>query len=313
MNRERDPRGIVAAFFGVILAACLAYPAYAQDNGVPDVYKAVVELSAEIEQVRVAMGRPALPLDAVEEYRVENAEPRHVFFVAQTTHARVNRLAQELAGAQARSSMPVPQGQIGVDQLLEAISQIRGQLQLVKRALGIDAAAPEVPRERKSLNDVLLVLGDAGRQLNVLLGRTLEWSAIYDRTALAMTYVAGALPEDQRYPALPPLEPGKFAIDVFDMIGECIKSARKAAAKVDVEVLRSSVRNREKVLPHMTELEAYDLLTLLLTDIAELTLKMEAKDADRPPYPKPQNVLPSHVHQLLGALNQQLQALAKRS
>ena len=144
---------------------------------------------------------------------------------------------------------------------------------------------------------------------SLILGRSIAWGVFYDQVELAMTYVAGALDEANRYPPLPELVPGKAAPDIFSMIDEVRNAASKVGKKHDVAILRSEVPNERATLPQLTELEAYDLMTIVLADLAELTLAMEAPDADRPPYPRPQNVVGSHIHQLLGGLKMQLERI----
>jgi len=265
-------------------------------------------MAAEIEQVRYIIGRPQIDY---RKYVVEDTQPRHLYSVAQSTFARVNQLAGDLAGAQRRDMPPAPLEEISLQDVMSMVNQVRGQLQLVKRALGIDAPVAEARLDRRAdLNDALLVLGDAGRQMNVVVGRNIQWQTFYDQVELAMTYVAGALPEADRYPPLPPLEPGKSAPDIFTMIDQVRTIASEVASKHDVAILRSSVPNEKATLPKLTELEAYDLMTIVLADLAELTLAMEAPDVDRPPYPRPQNIVGSHIDQLLSGLYLQLEYLA---
>lgn len=296
-------------FHGLLLCiAAVSANAASGDITAPDIHKAVVEMADEIEQVRYIIGRPQIEY---RKYVIEETQPRHLYSVAQSTFARVNQLAGDLAGAQQRDMPPAPLEEISLQDVMTMVNQVRGQLQLIKRALGIDAPVAEARLDRRAdLNDALLVLGDAGRQMNVVVGRNIQWKTFYDQVELAMTYVAGALPEADRYPPLPPLEPGKSAPDIFTMIDQVRNIASDVAKKHSVAILRSRVPNEKATLPKLTELEAYDLMTIVLADLAELTLAMEAPDVDRPPYPRPQNVVGSHIYQLLSGLYLQLEYLA---
>ncbi len=290
------------------VAAIWAQAAIAEITA-PEVHKAVSEMAAEIEQVRFIIGRPQIEY---RKYEIYDTQPRHLYSVARSTFLRVNQLAGELAGAQRREIGPPPMEEITLEDAMDMVGQVRAQLQLVKRALAIDLPAPEQKLNRRAdLNDALLVLGDAGRQMNVVIGRNIEWAAFYDQVALAMTYVAGALPEGERYPPLPPLEPGKSAPDIFVAIDRVRNVAARIAKEHEVAILRSSVPNERTTLPKLTELEAYDLMTIALADLAELTLAMEAADVDPPPYARPQNLVGSHVHQLLSGLHRQLEMVAE--
>ena len=273
-----------------------------------DIYNSALLIEAEIEQIRYVIGRPSITRH---KYNIQNAQPRHLHSVAQTTFSRVNQLAQEFANAERRTA-PHGSDVVSLADVAVAFEALRGQLQLVKRALQINEAPNINPAtRRKDMNDALLVLGDAGRQMNVILGRSITWDAFYDRVELAMTYVAGALPESARYPALPPLEVGMAAPDIFAMLAQIRDTATEVAKKVDVAILSSGVVDESKVIPDLTELEAYDLMTIILSDLAELTLAMDALDADPPPYPRPSNIVGSHVYQLLASLDAQLQALGR--
>ena len=294
----------------LVCITALGANAASADITAPEIHKAVVEMAAEIEQVRFIIGRPQIEY---RKYVIQDARPRHLYSVAQSTFARVNELAGDLAGAQRRDLEPAPLDEITLQDVMSVVDQVRGQLQLIKRALGIDVPAAEAKLDRRAdLNDTLLVLGDAGRQMNVIIGRNIEWDTFYDQVELAMTYVAGALPDANRYPPLPPLEPGKSAPDIFVMIDHVRAAASEVAKMHGVVILRSSVPNEKATLPKLTELEAYDLMTIVLADLAELTLAMEALDVDLPPYPRPRNVVGSHIYQLLQGLYSQLEYLAGR-
>jgi hypothetical protein len=292
----------------LLCITALGFNTASADITAPEIHKAVVEMAAEIEQVRFIIGRPQIEY---RKYVIKDTQPRHLYSVAQSTFARVNQLAGDLAGAQRRNTPPAPLEEITLEDAMTMVGQVRGQLQLIKRALGIDTPVAEVRLNRRAdLNDALLVLGDAGRQMNVVIGRNIQWRTFYDQVELAITYVAGALPEAERYPPLPPLEPGKSAPDIFLMIEQVRTAASEVAKKHSVTILRSSVPDEKITLPKLTELEAYDLMTIVLADLAELTLAMEAPDVDRPPYPRPQNIVGSHIYQLLSGLYLQLEHLA---
>ena len=297
-------------YYQLLCITALGANVASADMTPPEIHKAVAEMAAEIEQVRFIIGRPQIEH---RKYVIENTQPRHLYSVALSTFTRVNQLAGDLAGAQRRDAPPAPLEEITLQDVMAVVAQVRVQLQLIKRALGIDAPVAEAKLDsRADLNDVLLVLGDAGRQMNVVIGRNIRWETFYDQVELAMTYVAGALPDSDRYPPLPPLEPGKSAPDIFTMIDQVRNIASKVADQHGLSILRSRVPNERATLPKLTELEAYDLMTIVLADLAELTLAMEALDVDRPPYPRPQNIVGSHIHQLLNALYLQLEYLVRR-
>jgi hypothetical protein len=86
--------GVRNAFVTIVLMMMATFAGAAEIEP-PDVYKAVTELGSDIEQVRVAMGRPqAVTL----ELRVVKVERRHIYFLAQASFNNANALAQKVAG-----------------------------------------------------------------------------------------------------------------------------------------------------------------------------------------------------------------------
>ena len=271
-----------------------------------ELFRSVTELRSEIEQIRQVIGEPLPPS---REYRIHDAVPRHVFYQAQTLFRKSNQFAQQMAGVSRISPKQAPEGTILDEDVLALLNDVRGQLGLVKAALGIEAAAPEAPpQRRKQPSDVLREIIDAGREINFIGGRSVAWATIYDRILLAITYVGGALPEETRYPPLPAHQTGKFPVDVFNRLAECMDLSRKPASEHGIALLRlESIRTTE-VGP--TAIEVGDVATILLSDLAELTLQMEAEDVAAPEYPHPNRVFPSHAVQLAGVLKAQLEILA---
>ena len=294
------------SFLLSVAAVGLAVHARAAETDAVELFKALTELRSEIEQIRTVMGEPLPP---TREFHIHDAVPRHVFYQAQTLFRKSNLFAQEIAGVSRQSQRPAPDGDIGDEDVLMVLNDTREQLALVKSALGIDAPAPEAkPDRRKRSSDLLHDIIEAGRDINFISGRPVPWSTIYDRVLLAVTYVGGALPEKTRFPPLPPFESGKFPQDVFNRTMQCMELSRIPAAQHNVAVLRlDSIRQTEI---GATVLEVLDTVTIVLSDLAELTLQMEAEDVAIPDYPHPNRVFPSHVYQLLGVLQAQLEELA---
>ena len=292
-----------------LAVALVAANARAAEIDAGELFKAVTELRAEIEQIRVVMGEPLPPS---REYRIHDAVPRHVFYQAQTLFRKSNQFAQQIAGVSRQASRPAPEGGIGSEDVLLVLNDAREQLGLVRAALGISEPVAEAKLDRrKRPSDVLYDLIEAGRVINFISGRTVAWTTVYDRLLLAISYVGGALPETDRFPPLPEFEPGKFPQDVFARIQQCMELSRKPAVEHDVAIVRlESIRGTET---GPTVIEVLDLATIVLSDLAELTYEMEAEELPIPEYPHPSRVFPSHVYQLAGVLEAQLETLAEAS
>ena len=291
-------------FFAIAIAAANARAAEIDAN---ELFRSVTELRSEIEQIRQVTGEPLPP---TREYRIHDAVPRHVFYQAQTLFRKSNQFAQQMAGVSRQSPRQAPEDEITDDDVLALLNDVGAQLGLVKAALGIEAAAPEAPAQRrKQPSDVLHDIIEAGREINFISGRSVAWTTIYDRVLLAITYVGGALPEETRFPPLPAHESGKFPGDVFNRLVECMEISRAPASQHGIAMLRlESIRTTET---GPTAIEVGDVATILLSDLAELTLQMEAEDVAAPVYPHPNRVFPSHVFQLTGVLKAQLETLAE--
>ena len=270
-----------------------------------ELFRSVTELRAEIEQIRVVMGEPLPPS---REYRVDGAVPRHVYYQAQTLFRKSNLFAQQIAGVSRQPSRPAPEGSIASEDVLLVLNDTREQLGHVRTALDIAEAVAEAKADRrKQPSDILYELIEAGRDINFISGRTVAWTTVYDRLLLAISYVGGALPEAGRFPALPAFEPGKFPQDVVGRLQRCMELSRKLAGEYDVSMVRLEVIRRSAIGP--TVIEVLDVATILLSDLAELTYLMEAEELPLPEYPRPSRIFPSHVNQLAGVLEAQLEAL----
>ena len=88
-------RPVVKKLTCLLTGICTIGAINAQEIAPPDVYQAVRQVSQDIELVREVMGRPKLEADA---WVVEHAEPRHVYYQAQTLFRKVGRLNRQLTG-----------------------------------------------------------------------------------------------------------------------------------------------------------------------------------------------------------------------
>ncbi|MDE0064406.1 MAG: hypothetical protein OXP09_18250 [Gammaproteobacteria bacterium] len=294
------------SFLLCLAVTCFSANARTAEIDTAQLFTSVAELRAEIEQIRVVMGEPLPPS---REVRIHDAVPRHVFYQAQTLFRKSNQFAQQMAGVSRQPPRLAPEGDIGSADVLGVLDDTRVQIGLVKTALGIDAPVAEAKLDRRARpSDVLYDIIEAGRVINFISGRTVDWTTVYDRVLLAITYVGGALPEADRFPPLSPFEPGKFPQDIIGRLQQCMELSREPAAEHGVAVLRVESIRRTEVGP--TVIEVLDMATIVLSDLAELTYEMGAEDVPTPDYPRPNRVFPSHVFQLVGVLVAQLEMLA---
>ena len=271
----------------------------------PDVYQAVRQVSQDIELVREVMGRPKLDADA---WVVEHAEPRHVYYQAQTLFRKVGRLKRQLTDEESVMP-PVPTGEIEPQHVLQVIQAAQEGVEVIRGELAInyrsEIPARESDREPK---DVFREIVQLGRQLNLMLDRPIQPQDVYGQIELAATYVAGALTTDESMPVygeLPPFEPHKVPADVYRRVLECLGIAQDIGEEHGVSVLQLNLR-RELRRRDIAPSDVYDLATTVLAEVAYLTLTLDAFDVDVPPIERPKHIFPSHVYQLTRMLQEEL-------
>ena len=110
------------------------------------------------------------------------------------------------------------------------------------------------------------------------------------------------------YGELPPFEPGKVPADVYRRVLECLELATVIGEKRGVSVLKLNLR-RELRRRDIVPADVYDLATTLLSELAYLTLVLNARDVEAPPIERPGHVFPSHVYRMAGMLQDELARL----
>ena len=302
-------RNLIVALFSVAVAASTIA---AEETTPAHVYQAVVQLGGDVDLVREVMGRPESTIDP---WIVVEAQPRHVFYQAQTLFRKANRLAVELANAERVGPLPVPEDEIKPAMVLGVIGRAREQIDAVRGELGIAyrAETPRLDVDRQPA-DVLQEVVQTSRQLNFLIDRKFRPEDVYGRLEYAAAYVAGALTGDDgepEYGELPPFESGKVPADVYRRVLECLELATVIGERRGVDVLKLNLR-RELRRRDIAPADVYDLATTLLSEVAYLTLVLDAKDVGAPPIERPKHVFPSHVYQIAGMLQDELARLEER-
>ncbi|MGI9328425.1 MAG: hypothetical protein ACR2PZ_24630 [Pseudomonadales bacterium] len=295
---------------GLCLALCFPAATLAQDKRASELQPAqllqnVATLREEIEQIRLTIGKR---LPRSREFKLADVEPRQVFFQAQTLFRKCNRLAQEVAGVSRQAPMSAPEHDVSSVDVNTMIDAARQQLQLVKKALEISAepAAPKL-RRRTTSADVMHDIIEAGYILNQLVSERADWADIYDRVAQMQTYIGGGLPDQARYPTLPDYECCKMPQDVYALLAEAMDRARPLAESVDLALIRV-IPGKAAEGGASTD-TVYDLTTTMVSDLAELTLRMELDEVAGPSYERPPRIYPSHVYALAKVLGDQITTL----
>ena len=270
-----------------------------------DCFVRASHLAKEVELIRREMGRPSESRPAV---TVTGASPRECWFQALAVFRKSDRLCSELAGDPVASVPYAPPIQnIVPGDVLKVIEAAAKELAEVKRALGISESSDPPARDAgKQPSDVYGVLATVDRQINVLLERPFRPSDCFQQVSLAVAYAArlGAAPGET------PFARGKRPADCYDRLTSCLELSRALVKKAGHPVIDKapSAGDANSVLPS----DVYDLATLVLGELAFLH---GVRGNAQAPYPfegnTPGKKLPSHVYQLAGVLESQLQQLSR--
>ena len=271
------------------------------------IYREAKKLQAEVDQIRITMGLEEIPSMDV---KFLNVELRHVYFATQVTFQKADKLAQKLANA-GPGWTPYPEGDVEtlVD-LLDLIQASREQLAKIRLALNITDHI-EMPSLDSGVTmiDILSLIGSTGNQINAILNPRVEWASIYDQLQLAISYIAGVLPEHERYPQLPAIRSDVATLDVLKDMESVRVSLQKVGDRHGVKILRTEHGSGEAYLAGLSTVAVSDIMTIINADLAELTLKLNPQEAEMPSYPRPEVIESRHVDQLLNVLEKQLDML----
>ena len=286
----------------VALALCSAPAALAQEVAPAQVADVVAALRADLEAMRFVMGAPVA---APARWQVTAAAPRHALYTAETSFAKVNRLAFEVAG-QPLAAMPAPAAPPSAA-VLATVASAHERLRGLLVRVGVEPATPERSARNATWADALAEMVEANRQLNAMLVHEYRPAEIYDVVVESMRHVAGIA--DAPYPRLPRLAVGKTTTDVYKSLLECFRLARQAEARRDMDTLGLNLR-RERRRQNVPASEAYDLSRLLLADIVGLD-QAQATPKAVPPYDRPHYIYSAHVHRLADGLARMLETLGQ--
>jgi hypothetical protein len=273
----------------------------------PDCFVAATALANDVEVIRVAMGRPSERRPAV---TVSDASPRECWFQALALFRKADRLCQELAGDPTVSVPHAPPiNQIRPGHVLAVIQAAARELEETARALRVDLRRERASRDSsRTPSDVFGVLATVNRQINLLLERPFTPADVYQHVSLAIAYAARLEGAEPPPPAA--LVAGKRPADCYERLSACMPLIRTLVQRAGHPIIHRTPDpgGADAVLPS----DVYDLASLVLGEI--VFLHAQTADAN-PPYPfeggTAARKLPSHVWQLSGVLEQQLQRLAK--
>ncbi|NNE90888.1 MAG: hypothetical protein HKN23_04515 [Verrucomicrobiales bacterium] len=272
------------------------------------VFQQVTLLRAELELIRLEMGKPGVAPPLI---RVEKAAPREVYFQALTLFRKTDRLAFE--HTRERSGEPVPpEEQIRPIHVRALVDAALKRVQRVKESLAISETVKKPALETGIepsgvFNDIVA----ANREINQLLEQQFAPGDVYQQTTVAIAYLSRLLDSlggISTPPQPPAFERRKRPADVYRKLISCFGQIREIGnlsgiGMLDLEVDESRVESAEPS-------DVYDVASLLVSELAHL----HGHRADAKPPRKvynPGRKLPSHVYQRLGILHSQIEELHK--
>ncbi len=275
----------------------------------PDVFVQVGIVHAELELMRLEMGKPE---NGGEPVLISEAAPREVFFQALSLFGKANRLCLEHVRTEAPEPLP-PQGVINPGHVHGVLTAALIQLRLVKEKLGITESVQTPARDdAKTPTDVIRSILLANHQLDRLLDRRYAPSDVYEQVTLAIGYTArlvASFPGATRIPPAPEFERRKRPADVYDRLIGCFGWVRSIAGHSGLNIAR--LDHNDVVGMEIAPGDVYGMATLVVSELAHIHSQVVATEAPVRTY-YPGRKLPSHVYQRVGILEAQLIELGKQ-
>ncbi len=275
----------------------------------PDCLVKAELLAAEMELIRVEMGRPR---DRRPDLTVKGAAPREVYFEALALFRKADRFCFERTGESAMLPLPPAPGDIQPMHVLAVIDGALTRLLAVKDRLGVkDKAGTPARQDGKQPSDVLQAVARANRQLNLLLDQPFSPSDVYQQLTLACGYAGRLLSRipGSKQPGLPAFERKKRPGDVYKRMWGCLGALRTIAAANNLVTLEADAPSWD--VDDVKPSDCYDLVSLVVSEVVYLASR--APDLP-PPFPaefyEVGHKLPAHCYQCVGLLEAQLSAIS---
>lgn len=278
-----------------------------------DVMARVQLFQDQLESIRMEMGRPQ---DKHQTQLATNALPHEIYFQALTLYIKGDRLALELTGSTGLTPIPVSVEEIRPYHTWLLVNAAYHRILVIKEELNIPESFVEKPSpDTTTPTEVARAIVRANRQLNLMLQRRFSPSEVYQQVEAARHYAQALLKgfgNNQDSLSLPPFQRGKTPTDVFLQLIRCFEQLEEFAQSSGVAILHLDGKAARKIIPEfqVQPSDVYDLATLLLSDLAYIHGK-KYRGQVVPTVPFPGRKFPSHVFQLAGGLQVQLDELVR--
>jgi len=271
------------------------------------VFARVQLLTAEIELVRLEMGRP---LDGRPPLLFRGAAPREVFFEAAALFRKADRLCFERTGEE--GALPHPPAVVEIEPMhvrgvveaaLMRVARVKHQLGIQEVSDSVDVVVGKEP------SDVLNALFLCNRQINLLLEQPFSPNDVYQLMTLAVGYAARLVSHiGRKVPDLPAFERRKRPADVYARMWSVLGLLRTITTTSGLTMLEPGAQ--PYVDAHVAPSDVYDLSSLAISELVYLHSRVPALP---PPtaaeFYEVGHKLPAHVFQRVGQLEATLREL----
>ncbi|MCU7917201.1 MAG: hypothetical protein KZQ95_02445 [Candidatus Thiodiazotropha sp. (ex Epidulcina cf. delphinae)] len=290
-----------------LLTVAISHPASAQATPT-DVYHQALVVAAEVELIRLEMGAPPIHRP---EIAISGAQPREVYFQAQTLFEKSNRLLFEQLRERADSPVEVSSvSEISPDDVLQLVNASLELLRRIKAALQIPESATVSPSDAtRTPTDVYRLIVNLNRNLNNLLQRHFAPADVYQQLTYAVgmaSTILSSVEISERLGAEPEIARRKTPLDVYrKLIGVymIVRETMQLSGEQCLTIEQFEF-DREDVSPS----DVYDIASLLVSELNYLHGLTPGAAKPKDSY-YPGDRLPSHVFQRAGRLESQIIAM----
>jgi hypothetical protein len=266
-------------------------------------------LADEIDLIRLELGKPKIQNSSE---IVINASPRDVYFQAQTSFIKANRLLYEQTGDRDVIPPVVDVKLIQPFHVWQMVNKAFEQILKVKKRLNINEQSVEKQYPKNSSpSDVFTRVVMNNRQLKALIKQQFYPGDSFRKINESIHVMAALLattPSVKRIPLAYAFERRKTPSDVYDYL---IKT-RSILIKImsNYKVIFAHFQNNNNATKDKDAGDVYDLASLIAADLHYVhSFKLTAAHPAKTYLAG--NKIPSDVYQRVSVLNQQLQILQK--
>lgn len=302
------PNSIILTF-SILLSICQPIQA---ETTPAEVYIELEELSADIHSIRREMGIPEQKKPSIE---VSGAQPREVYFQAQTVLEKVSRLHFDLL--RDRPNQPdIKFDDAKPEDVLVLVRQASLLAQSIRKYLNIKptVAIPAQGQDTSyNATDVYILMVDISRSLNEMIEDQFAPAETFQQLTYGVSIASTILLQQGSQKILgkrPEYESRKMPRDVYAKLIAANNQLHEVIKKYGGSCL--TLGSQEAQRPHVSPADVYDLASLLVSELNYLRNLVDAPVKPHAPY-YPGKKFPSHAYQRASQLHSQIEIMLEGS